>query len=100
MRRRLLKYRIELFCKKSNNIFFIKQNKHILRTLLMDASANVLETLKKDLETRGEQQVLEMQKNKTISQEGVVNIMMEGEKEFLEKIGRYMSYTEMRSIYG
>jgi hypothetical protein len=66
----------------------------------MDASANVLETLKKDLETRGEQQVLEMQKNKTISQEGVVNIMMEGEKEFLEKIGRYMSYTEMRSIYG
>ena len=66
----------------------------------MYASANVLETLKKDLETRGEQQVLEMQKNKTISQEGAVNIMMEGEKEFLEKIGRYMSYTEMRSIYG
>jgi hypothetical protein len=66
----------------------------------MDASANVLETLKKDLETRGEQQVLEMQKNKTISQEGVVNIIKEGEKEFLEKMGRYMTYAEMRSIYG
>jgi hypothetical protein len=66
----------------------------------MDASANVLETLKKDLETRGEQQVLEMQKNKTISQEGVVNIIKEGEKEFVEKMGRYMTYAEMRSIYG
>ena len=66
----------------------------------MDASTNVLETLKKDLETRGEQRVLEMQKNKTISQEGVVNIIKEGEKEFVEKMGRYMTYAEMRSIYG
>lgn len=66
----------------------------------MDASANVLETLKKNLETRGEQQVLEMRKNKTISQEGLVNIMKEGEKEFVEKMGRNMTYSEMREMYG
>jgi hypothetical protein len=66
----------------------------------MDASANVLETLKKTLEKRVEQQVLEMRKNKTISEEGIVNIMKEGEKEFVKKTGRNMTYGEMREMYG
>ena len=66
----------------------------------MDASANVLETLKKTLEKKGEQQVLEMRKNKTISEEGIVNIMKEGEKEFVKKTGRNMTYGEMREMYG
>lgn len=32
--------------------------------------------------------------------EGLINIMKEGEKEFVEKTGRNMTYSEMREMYG
>jgi len=32
--------------------------------------------------------------------EGLINIMKEGEKEFVEKTGRCMTYSEMREMYG
>jgi hypothetical protein len=33
-------------------------------------------------------------------QEALTKIMKEGEKEFVEKTGRYMTYSEIREMYG
>lgn len=63
----------------------------------MDCSLNVL---KKELESEGSKQVLEMRKNKTMNQEGIINVMKEGEKKFVDATGRYMTYSEMRELYG
>jgi len=59
-----------------------------------------LNVLKKELESKGTKQVLEMWKNKTINEEGIINVMKEGEKKFVEATGRNMTYSEMREIYG
>lgn len=63
----------------------------------MDCSLNVL---KKELESEGTKRVLEMWKNKTISEEGINKVMKEGEKKFVEATGRYVTYSEMRELYG
>uniref|UniRef100_A0A6C0B374 Uncharacterized protein n=1 Tax=viral metagenome TaxID=1070528 RepID=A0A6C0B374_9ZZZZ len=63
----------------------------------MDCSLNVL---KKELESEGTKQVLEMWKNKTMNEEAIINVMKEGEKKFVETTGRYMTYLEIRQIYG
>jgi len=36
----------------------------------------------------------------SITEAALINIMKEGEKEFVEKMGRNMTYAEMRSAYG
>jgi hypothetical protein len=36
----------------------------------------------------------------SITEAVLINIMKEGEKEFVEKMGRTMTYAEMRSAYG
>jgi hypothetical protein len=63
----------------------------------MDCSLNVL---KKELESEGTKRVLEMWKNKTINEQGIINVMKEGEKKFVGATGRYMTYSEMRELYG
>jgi len=37
---------------------------------------------------------------KKIPQESILGIMKEGEDEFVKKTGRYMTYSEMRQLYG
>jgi hypothetical protein len=63
----------------------------------MDCSLNVL---KKELESEGTKQVLEMRKNKTMNEQAIINVMKEGEKKFVETNGRYMTYSEIRELYG
>ena len=63
----------------------------------MDASLNVL---KKELEEIGMKRVLEINKKKPNSMDDYINIMKQGEEEFIKKTGRHMTYAEIREIYG
>jgi hypothetical protein len=68
-------------------------------------SETELKKLKLELEKKGEQRVKELflsgpvnDPNKML--EGTINIMKDGEKEFVKKTGRYMTYSEIREMYG
>ena len=55
------------------------------------------------LEKKGEQQLAELlasNKSKEEFQDALINIMKEGEKEFIKANKRTMTYLELRSIYG
>ena len=55
------------------------------------------------LEKKGERQVAELlasNKSKEEFQDALINIMKEGEKEFIKANKRKMTYSELRSIYG
>ena len=56
------------------------------------------------LEKKGEEQVAELlassNKSKEEFQDALINIMKEGEKEFIKVNKRTMTYSELRSIYG
>lgn len=68
-----------------------------------------LKNLKQKLEKEGEEKVKQLISTKSINgqdsdpnkmQEAIIKIMKEGEKEFVEKTGRYMTYSEIREMYG
>ena len=61
------------------------------------ANNEPLDQLMRRLETKGEQQVKQLT---TVTQASILNIMKEGEKEFVQNTGRYMTYGEMRQLYG
>jgi hypothetical protein len=68
-------------------------------------SESELKKLKLHLEKEGEQKVKELTISEMIDDsnkmlESVKNIMKDGEKEFIKKTGRRMTYAEMREIYG
>ena len=65
----------------------------------MDLSGHVLESLKKNIEATATQKVLEL-RGKSINMDDVVQIMKAGEKEFVDKMGRNMTYSEMREMFG
>lgn len=56
------------------------------------------------LEKKGEEQVAKLlassNKSKEEFQDALINIMKEGEKEFIKANKRKMTYSELRSIYG
>ncbi len=59
--------------------------------------------LMEKLEKDGEKQVVELLKRNETPEnacESLKNIMSSGEKEFKEKTGRQMTYSEMRQLYG
>ena len=71
----------------------------------MESTNDELKNLMLKLEKEGEEKIkvltanyLKTDSNKML--EGAKNIMKNGEKEFIEKAGRYMSYSEIREIYG
>ena len=54
----------------------------------------------KKLELKGEQKVEELMNTKNVSEESLMQIINEGNDEFKNALGRNMTYSEMRSIYG
>lgn len=65
----------------------------------------ILKSVMKTLEAKGEQQVRELMKsnnnnNNVDAGNSLLNIMKEGGKEFEQKMGRPMTYAEMRNMYG
>jgi len=56
--------------------------------------------LKRELESKGMKQIEELTKTKSLSPETVEGVMLAGAKEFVDKMGRNMTYSEIREIYG
>ena len=63
-------------------------------TSLQQTSGNSGETPAKALE----KSIMEVVQN--IPQNSILDIMKEGETEFVKQTGRYMTYSEMRQMYG
>ncbi len=63
-----------------------------------------LEQLMHRLEAKGEQQAKQLITPSSVSveqaQKSILNIIKEGEKKFVQNTGRYMTYSEMRQMYG
>ena len=54
----------------------------------------------KKLEKKGEEEVKKIKSNKNATADAFMNIIKDGMKEFEEKTGRGMTYSEMREAYG
>ena len=61
-----------------------------------------VEELKKRLEEKGMEDVIELKKKEGIipTEQGLIGLMQKGADEFEKEIGRKMSYGEMREMYG
>ena len=59
-----------------------------------------LDNLKKELEDKGFESVMKLRKEKELTLDNLSKLLEEGQKEFTEKTGRQMSYSEMREMYG
>lgn len=59
-----------------------------------------LQDIIKKIEADGERTLGELKKNENVTCESVTNLMKTGEKEFIKKTGRRMTYAEMRETYG
>jgi hypothetical protein len=64
-----------------------------------------LKNLKLSLEKEGEKRVKELTESEIVEDsnkmlEALTKIMKDGEKEFVKKTGRRMTYSEMREMYG
>lgn len=62
-------------------------------------SENLQEIMKK-LEKEGEDKLAELKRIGNVNEDSLTNIMKNGEKEFIKKTGRRMTYGEMRQMYG
>jgi len=54
----------------------------------------------KRLELEGEQKVEDLMNANNVSEESLMQIINEGNDEFKNALGRNMTYSELRSIYG
>lgn len=61
-----------------------------------------VEELKKRLEEKGMEDVIELKKKEGIipTEQSLIGLMQKGADEFEKEIGRKMSYGEMREMYG
>jgi len=66
----------------------------------MDGSGNNLEVLIAKLEKEGEDKLNKLKETRKLTIESLTNLMQTGEQEFIQKMGRPMTYSEMRAIYG
>lgn len=62
-------------------------------------SENLQEIMKK-LEKEGEDKLADLKRIGNVNEDSLTNIMKNGEKEFIKKTGRRMTYGEMRQMYG
>ena len=59
-----------------------------------------LQEIMKKLEKEGEDKLAELKRIGNVNEDSLTNIMKNGEKEFIKKTGRSMTYGEMRQMYG
>ena len=56
--------------------------------------------LLKKIEKEGEEMLQKLKGSKDVNDKTLLGLMQVGEKEFIKKTGRRMTYAEMRSAYG
>ena len=61
---------------------------------------DALNEVMKKLEKEGMQKVQKLHNTNTCNMDTLTQIMKEGEEEFKQKMGRNMTYSEMRRMYG
>ena len=54
----------------------------------------------KTIEKEGEEMLQKLKDSKDVNDKTLLGLMQVGEKEFIKKTGRRMTYAEMRSAYG
>jgi len=59
-----------------------------------------LDTLKKELEDKGMREVIKLKNENNLTLDNLSKVLEHGSKEFTEKTGRNMTYSEMRQMYG
>jgi gas vesicle protein len=59
-----------------------------------------LNELMKKLEKEGMQKVQKLNETSNCNMDTLTQVMKEGEEEFKQKMGRNMTYSEMRTMYG
>ena len=59
-----------------------------------------IDTLKKEMENKGFDALTNLKKTNTATLDNLTKLLEQGQKEFTEKTGRQMSYSEMREMYG
>lgn len=59
-----------------------------------------LDNIKKNLEEKAHVEVKKLLSENKVTEDNLVNIMEKGAKEFTEKTGRHMTYSEIREMYG
>jgi hypothetical protein len=59
-----------------------------------------LQDIIKKIEADGERMLAELKKTGNVNEDSLINLMKTGEKEFIKKTGRRMTYGEMRQTYG
>ena len=59
-----------------------------------------LDNIKKNLEEKAQVEVKKLWSENKVTVDNLENIMKKGEKEFIEKTGRHMTYSEIREMYG
>jgi hypothetical protein len=72
-------------------------------TAVNQSNKELPEQLMRRLEAKGEHQAKQLITSSVPveqAQKSILNIMKEGEKEFVQNTGRYMTYGEMRQLYG
>jgi hypothetical protein len=59
-----------------------------------------LQEIMKKIEKEGEDKLAELKRIGNVNEDSLTNIMKNGEKDFIKKTGRHMTYGEMRQMYG
>jgi len=59
-----------------------------------------LQEIMKKIEKEGEDKLAELKRIGNVNEYSLTNIMKNGEKDFIKKTGRHMTYGEMRQMYG
>lgn len=58
------------------------------------------EELLKKIEKEGEEMLQKLKDSKQVNDKSLLGLMQVGEKEFIKKTGRQMTYAEIRHAYG
>jgi prophage antirepressor-like protein len=58
------------------------------------------EELLKKIEKDGEEMLQKLKDSKEVNDKSLLGLMQNGEKEFIKKTGRQMTFLEVRSVYG
>lgn len=67
---------------------------------LSETKPENLQDIIKKIEADGERMLGELKKNENVNGDSVTNLMKTGEKEFIKRTGRRMTYGEIRETYG
>lgn len=92
----LIKYK----CNNCSKFFTSKTKEDINENMIYETNTN---EIMRDIEIRTEEKVIQLNKNTNDIQQNIdelIEIMRQGSEEFKTNVGRSMTYSEMRQMFG